>query len=70
MDELQRFIDGQRFGYETALKEMIDGEKRNHWIWYVFPQINGLGHSPNSQLYGIKDVDEAKAYCKHSVTPV
>lgn len=67
MDELQRFLDGQRFGYETALKEMIAGEKRNHWIWYVFPQIKGLGHSPNSHLYGIKDLDEAKAYLAHPV---
>lgn len=67
MDELQRFLDGQRFGYETALKEMIAGEKRNHWIWYIFPQIKGLGHSPNSHLYGVKDLDEAKAYLAHPV---
>ena len=67
MDELQRFLDGQRFGYETDLKEMIAGEKRNHWIWYVFPQIKGLGHSPNSHLYGVKDLDEAKAYLAHPV---
>ena len=67
MDELQRFLDGQRFGYETALKEMIAGEKRNHWIWYVFPQIKGLGHSPNSHLYGINNLDEAKAYLAHRV---
>ena len=62
MDNLQRFLDGQRFGYETALKEMKAGEKRNHWIWYIFPQIKGLGHSPNSQTYGISGLDEAKAY--------
>ena len=67
MDELQRFLDGQRFGYDTALKEMIAGEKRNHWIWYVFPQIKGLGHSPNSHLYGINNLDEAKAYLAHRV---
>ncbi len=67
MDELQRFIDGQRYGYETALKEMIAGEKRNHWIWYVFPQIKGLGHSPQSQIYGIKNLDEAKSYLAHPV---
>lgn len=67
MDELQRFLDGQRFGHETALKEMIAGEKRNHWIWYVFPQIKGLGHSPNSHLYGVKDLDEAKAYLAHPI---
>lgn len=67
MDNLQRFLDGQRFSYETALKEMKAGEKRNHWIWYVFPQINGLGHSPNSQFYGIADSEEAKAYLAHPV---
>ena len=67
MDDLQRFLDGQRNGYETALKEMIAGEKRNHWIWYVFPQIKGLGHSPQSQIYGIKNQDEAKSYLAHPV---
>lgn len=67
MDDLQRFLDGQRYGYETALKEMIAGEKRNHWIWYVFPQIKGLGHSPQSQIYGIKNLDEARAYLAHPI---
>lgn len=67
MGELKRFLDGQRFGYETALKEMIAGEKRNHWIWYVFPQIKGLGHSPNSQLYGIRDSEEAREYLAHPI---
>ena len=67
MDNLQRFLDGQRFGYDTALKEMKAGEKRNHWIWYIFPQIKGLGHSPNSQFYGIVDLTEAKAYLEHPV---
>lgn len=70
MDNLQRFLDGQRFGYETALNEMKAGEKRNHWIWYIFPQIKGLGHSPNAQYYGIKDLDEAKAYLEHPVLGV
>lgn len=67
MDDLQRFIDGQRYGYEIALKEMIAGEKHNHWIWYVFPQIKGLGHSPQSQIYGIKNLDEARAFLAHPV---
>lgn len=67
MDNLQRFLDGQRFGYDTALEEMKAGEKRNHWIWYIFPQIKGLGHSPNSQFYGIADLEEAKAYLTHPV---
>ena len=67
MDALQRFLDGQRFDYETALKEMKAGEKRNHWIWYIFPQIKGLGSSPNSRLYGIDGLEEAKAYLQHPV---
>jgi len=56
MEGIERFLDGQRFGYETALAEMKQGEKRNHWIWYIFPQVKGLGHSPNAQYYGIKDL--------------
>lgn len=67
MERLERFLDGQRFGYETALAEMKQGEKRNHWIWYIFPQVKGLGHSPNAQYYGIKDLEEAKAYLQHPV---
>ena len=67
MEALQRFIDGQRFGYEIALKEMKAGQKQNHWIWYIFPQIQGLGHSPNSQYYGINGLNEAKAYLQHPV---
>lgn len=66
-DSLERFLDGQRFGYETALAEMKQGRKRNHWIWYVFPQVKGLGHSPNAQYYGIKDSEEARAYLLHPV---
>lgn len=67
MEGIERFLDGQRFGYETALAEMKRGEKRNHWIWYIFPQVKGLGHSPNVQYYGIKDLEEAKAYLHHPV---
>lgn len=67
MEGLERFLDGQRFGYETALAEMKQGEKRNHWIWYIFPQVKGLGHSPNAQYYGIKDLEEARAYLQHPV---
>ena len=67
MEELERFLDGQRFGYETALAEMVKGRKMNHWIWYIFPQIKGLGHSPNAQFYGIRDLDEARAYLAHPI---
>ena len=65
MEGLERFLDGQRFGYDTALAEMVKGRKMNHWIWYIFPQIKGLGHSPNAQFYGIRDLDEARAYLAH-----
>lgn len=64
---LGRFLDGQRFGYEYALNEMKSGRKEGHWIWYVFPQMKGLGYSPNSQLYGISGKEEAKAYLEHPV---
>lgn len=67
MDPLQRFLDGQRFGYETALKEMQSGQKLSHWIWYVFPQIKGLGHSPNAQFYAISDKKEAFEYLAHPI---
>ena len=67
MEGLERFLGGQRFGYETALAEMVSGRKMNHWIWYIFPQIKGLGHSPNAQFYGIRDLDEAREYLAHPV---
>lgn len=66
-NNLQRFIDGQRFGYDYALKEIQNGRKDGHWIWYVFPQMKGLGHSPNSQYYGISGKEEAIAYLEHPV---
>lgn len=53
----------QRFGgYETALEEIRQGQKRSHWIWYIFPQLKGLGRSFNSEYYGIASLDEAKEY--------
>ena len=67
MANLQRFLDGQRLDYDVALEEMRAGEKRSHWIWYVFPQMKGLGHSPNAQFYGIVDLEEARAYLAHPV---
>ena len=64
---LDRFLDGQRFGYDYALNEIRNGRKKGHWIWYVFPQMKGLGYSPNSQFYGISGKEEAKAYLEHPV---
>lgn len=66
---LNRFIEAQDSydTYETALQEMKDGQKRNHWIWFIFPQLKGFGHSYNSSYYGIDDLEEAKSYLDHPV---
>ncbi len=67
MYNLERFLDAQRFDYASALAEIKAGQKTTHWIWYIFPQMKGLGHSPNSQYYGITSLDEAKEYLSHPV---
>ena len=59
---LTRFIEAQEGMYPIALKELRQGRKRSHWMWYVFPQLKGLGHSFNSQFYGISGLEEAAAY--------
>ena len=64
---LQRFIDAQANDYPLALAEIMNGRKRTHWMWYVFPQIQGLGMSETSRLYAIKDIDEAAAFLNHPV---
>jgi len=65
MDDLQRFVDAQQQDYTNALAEIRNGRKRSHWMWYIFPQINGLGFSEMSKRYAIKDIDEAEAYINH-----
>ena len=65
--DLARFVDAQAAVYDQALAEIRAGQKRSHWIWYVFPQIDGLGFSSMSKRYAIKSVDEAKAYLAHPV---
>jgi uncharacterized protein (DUF1810 family) len=62
---LQRFIDAQETEYATALSEIRSGGKRSHWIWYIFPQQKGLGHSCNSEYYGLDGTGEARAYLAH-----
>lgn len=64
---LQRFVDAQNEydTFNTALKELLDGRKRSHWIWFILPQLKGLGFSYNSQYYGINGIEEAKAYLEH-----
>lgn len=59
---LERFISAQRSDYNTALAEIRDGRKRSHWMWYIFPQVRGLGMSGTAQYYAIRNLDEAKAY--------
>jgi len=64
---LQRFLDAQATDYAQALAEMKAGRKRSHWMWYIFPQIRGLGFSETSRFYGIQDLAEATAYLRHPV---
>ncbi|MGI4729056.1 MAG: DUF1810 domain-containing protein, partial [Janthinobacterium lividum] len=66
-NNLQRFLDAQKSSYQTALTEIKNGKKRSHWMWYIFPQIQGLGFSETSKFYAIKDVSEAEAYLQHPV---
>ena len=65
--ELQRFIDAQQEIYDQVLSELRLGRKQSHWIWYIFPQIQGLGSSPTAQRYAISSLDEAQAYAGHAV---
>ena len=67
--DLERFVGAQDSGgtYRAAVRELRAGRKRSHWMWFVFPQIAGLGHSPMSQRYAISSLDEARAYLAHPV---
>jgi uncharacterized protein (DUF1810 family) len=64
---LERFVAAQEGVYERALAELRAGEKRSHWMWFIFPQVAGLGSSPMAQRYAIGSLDEAKAYLAHPV---
>lgn len=66
-NNLKRFIDAQQTDYSVALSEIRNGRKRSHWMWYIFPQIQGLGFSETSQFYSIKSIDEAEQYLAHPV---
>lgn len=59
---IKRFLEAQRDVYPQALQEIRSGRKQSHWIWYIFPQLKGLGYSDMAQYYGIRDMDEAKEY--------
>lgn len=64
---LQRFVLAQQASYKDALSELRRGRKRGHWMWYVFPQLAGLGMSPASQKYALRSLDEAAAYLTHPI---
>jgi uncharacterized protein (DUF1810 family) len=66
-DDLERFVRAQDGVYDTALAELRAGRKRSHWMWFVFPQIAGLGSSPAARQYAIRSLDEARAYLDHPV---
>jgi uncharacterized protein (DUF1810 family) len=63
--DLARFVDAQATSYDDALAELVEGRKRSHWMWYVFPQFAGLGTSAMAQCYAIASPDEARAYLAH-----
>lgn len=65
--ELERFIQAQTTDFAIALTEINNGEKKSHWMWYIFPQLTGLGSSVMSQHYAIQSTAEAKAYLNHPV---
>jgi len=67
LEDLERFVQAQTRDYDVALSELRAGKKRSHWMWYIFPQFEGLGSSPISQRYAIKSVAEANAYLAHPV---
>ena len=64
---LSRFISAQDSVYDRVLEELKSGRKRSHWMWYIFPQVDGLGYSATSKHYAIKSMEEARAYLKHPV---
>lgn len=70
INDISRFIEAQEaqwMGYDWALAEITNGKKISHWIWYIFPQLRGLGHSRRSHYYGIADRKEAEDYLAHPI---
>ena len=67
IDSLDRFLIAQDSMYEKALKEIKNGKKKSHWMWYIFPQLRGLGRSQMAFTYGINGLEEAQAYLGHPV---
>ncbi len=67
MNDLTRFLEAQNQLYDTALTEIKRGRKQTHWMWFIFPQLKGLGSSPTAQFYGMATIDQAAAYFAHPV---
>ena len=67
MDSLKRFEDAQENMYQIALKEIVNGKKESHWMWYIFPQLFGLGKSEMAIYYAINNLEEAKAYLENDI---
>ena len=67
MYDLNRFIEAQECNYDIAREELINGRKETHWMWFIFPQIKGLGFSDFSQYYGLDGIGEAEAYYNHAI---
>ena len=67
LEDLQRFVDAQRGTFDGALAELRAGRKTGHWMWFVLPQLRGLGRSETSRFYGLTGLDEARAYLAHPV---
>jgi uncharacterized protein (DUF1810 family) len=65
--DLKRFVDAQAPVYRSVMDELRDGRKRSHWMWFVFPQLRGLGSSPMAARYAISSLDEARAYLRHDL---
>ena len=67
MYDLERFYEAQEYDYETALSEIRNGRKESHWMWYIFPQVSGLGRSTMAEYYAIRSREEAKVYIEDPV---
>ena len=67
MYDLERFYEAQEYDYETALSEIRNGRKESHWMWYIFPQVSGLGRSTMAEYYAIRSREEAKAYIEDPI---
>jgi uncharacterized protein (DUF1810 family) len=65
--DLQRFVDAQQPVFETVKRELLGGRKQSHWMWFIFPQVKGLGHSDTARKFAISSQEEAEAYLNHSL---